>query len=261
MNLLFIGDIFASPGRRIIAERLGGIISSERIDLVIANAENAAGGFGITPPVAEELFTMGIDVLTTGNHVWDKKEVYDYLDRQERLLRPANYPANNPGRGLHIGRARNGVEVAVINLQGRTHMVPIDCPFRKADEILSALRPEVKVRVVDFHAEITSEKVAFGWYVDGRASAVIGTHTHVPTADTRILPGGTAYQSDAGMTGAHDSIIGMEKNTVLRRFLTGVPVRMEAARGNVELHSVIVAVDESTGKAISMRRHRVAQDG
>jgi hypothetical protein len=260
MNLLFIGDIFASPGRRIVAECLSEIVSQEKIDLVVANGENAAGGYGITPSIAEELFTMGIDVLTTGNHIWDKKDVYDYLDRQERLLRPANYPAGNAGRGVHIGRGRNGVEAAVINLQGRTHMIPIDCPFRKADEILNALDPAIKVRFVDFHAEITSEKMALGWYLDGRVSAVVGTHTHIPTADTRILPQGTAYQTDAGMTGSYDSIIGMEKSTVLRRFLTGLPVRMEAARGKVELHSVLVAVDEETGKAISMRRYEVERD-
>ncbi|MGA2436223.1 MAG: TIGR00282 family metallophosphoesterase [Bryobacteraceae bacterium] len=260
MNLLFIGDIFASPGRRIVAECLSEIVSQEKIDLVIANGENAAGGYGITPSIAEELFTMGIDVLTTGNHIWDKKDVYDYLDRQERLLRPANYPAGNAGHGVHIGRGRNGVEAAVINLQGRTHMIPIDCPFRKADEILNALDPAIKVRFVDFHAEITSEKMALGWYLDGRVSAVVGTHTHIPTADTRILPQGTAYQTDAGMTGSYDSIIGMEKSTVLRRFLTGLPVRMEAARGKVELHSVLVAVDEETGKAISMRRYEVERD-
>jgi metallophosphoesterase (TIGR00282 family) len=257
MNLLFIGDIFASPGRRIIAESLSDIISSERIDLVIANAENAAGGFGITPLIAEELFTMGIDVLTSGNHVWDKREIQDYLDRQPRLLRPANYPGNLPGSGLHVGRARNGVEVAVMNLQGRTHMVPIDCPFRKADEMLAGLDPSVKVRFVDFHAEITSEKVAFGWYLDGRVSAVVGTHTHVPTADTRILTNGTAYQTDAGLTGSYDSIIGVDKDIVLRRFLTGIPVRMEPARGKVELHSVIIEVDEASGRAISVRRYEL----
>jgi metallophosphoesterase (TIGR00282 family) len=261
MNLLFIGDIFASPGRRIIAERLAGIISSERIDLAVANAENAAGGFGITPLVAEELFTMGLDVLTSGNHIWDKRETMDYLDRQPRLLRPANYPGNVPGSGVHIGRGRNGVEAAVINLQGRTHMLPIDDPFRKADEILASLDPAIKVRLVDFHAEITSEKQAFGRYLDGRVSAVLGTHTHVPTADTRILPNGTAYQTDVGMTGPYDSVIGVNTDIILRRFLTGLPVRMEAARGKVELHAVIVQVDEATGKATSVRRYTVAPDG
>jgi metallophosphoesterase (TIGR00282 family) len=260
MNLLFIGDIFASPGRRVVADCLPQIISSERIDLVIANAENSAGGFGITPLIAEELFSLGIDVLTTGNHVWDKREIYEYLDRQPRLLRPANYPGDSSGRGIHVGRGRNGVEAAVINLQGRTHMLAIDDPFRKADELLNALDPAVKVRLVDFHAEITSEKVAMGWYLDGRVSAVVGTHTHVPTADTRILPGGTAYQTDAGMTGTYDSIIGMDKAGVLRRFLTGIPVRMEAARGRMELHSVIVEADEVTGKAVSIRRYTVGRE-
>ena len=258
MKILFIGDIFASPGRRIVTDHLSEIISSEQIDLAVANAENAAGGFGITPMIAEELFALGLDVLTTGNHIWDKREIFEYLDRQPRLLRPANYPGNIPGRGVHVGRGRNGVEAAIINLQGRTHMLAIDDPFRKADEILSALDPSVKVRLVDFHAEITSEKVALGFYLDGRVSAVVGTHTHVPTADTRILPNGTAYQTDAGMTGPYDSIIGVEKAAILRRFLTGIPVRMEPARGKVELHSVILEVDESTGKSVSIRRHSVA---
>jgi len=261
MNLLFIGDIVASPGRRIVAETLPDLISSERIDLAIANAENAAGGFGITPLIAEELFAMGLDVLTTGNHIWDKREIYDYLDRQPRLLRPANYPGSSPGKGLHVGRARNGVEVAVLNLQGRTHMLAIDDPFRKADDLLGALDPDVKVRLLDFHAEITSEKVAMGWYLDGRVSAVLGTHTHIPTADTRILPSGAAYQTDVGMTGPYDSVIGIDKDVVIRRFLTGLPVRMEAARGKVEFHSVIVEVDEHTGRALSARRHTVEREG
>jgi hypothetical protein len=260
MNLLFIGDVFASPGRRIVAENLARIVSTERIDLAVANVENAAGGFGVTPQIAEELFELGLDVLTTGNHVWDKREIGDYLERQPRLLRPANYPGASPGRGVHVGRGRNGVQAAVINLQGRTHMLPIDDPFRKADEILAALDPAVKVRLVDFHAEITSEKQALGCYLDGRVSAVIGTHTHVPTSDTRILPGGTAYQTDAGMTGPYDSIIGVDKGVILRRFLTGIPVRMEAARGKVELHSVIVEVDEATGAATSIRRYTIAPD-
>ena len=260
MKLLFLGDVFASSGRRAVAECLAEIISSEGVDLAVANAENAAGGFGITPLVAEELFTMGLDVLPTGNHIWDKREIYDYLERHPRLLRPANYPGQSPGCGVHVGRARNGVEAAIINLQGRTHMLAIDDPFRKAEEILNALDPAVKVRLVDFHAEITSEKMAMGWYLDGRVSAVIGSHTHIPTADTRILPGGTAYQTDAGMTGPYDSVIGVEKGIALRRFLTGLPVRMEAARGKVELHSVLVEVDEATGKAVSVRRYTVERN-
>lgn len=257
MNILFIGDIFASPGRGIVAERLQSIVSAEKIQLVVANVENAAGGFGITPLIAEELLSFGLDVMTSGNHIWDKREIYDYLPRQPRLLRPANYAEDLPGHGVTVVRARNGVSCAVINLQGRSHMPSTDCPFRKADAILAALDPAVKVRFVDFHAELTSEKVAMGWYLDGRVSAVIGTHTHVPTADTRVLPGGTAYQSDAGMTGPYDSVIGVDRQIILRRFLTALPVRMEAAKGGVELHGVIVDVDESMGKAFSVRRYHL----
>jgi len=259
MNILFIGDIFASPGRRIVADHLQDIVETNRIDLTIANAENAAGGFGLTPAIAEELFGLGLDVLTSGNHVWDKREVYDYLRRQPRLLRPANYP-EAPGHGVIVWRARNGVDCAVVNLQGRTYMAPTDCPFRKADQILGALDPAIKVRFVDFHAEATSEKIALGWYLDGRVSAVIGTHTHVPTADTRILPGGAAYQTDCGMTGPYHSVIGVQTDIVIQRFLTGLPVRMEAARQEPELHAVIVDVDEATGQARAIRRHAIGGD-
>jgi metallophosphoesterase (TIGR00282 family) len=259
MNILFIGDIFASPGRRIVADHLQDIVESNRIDLTIANAENAAGGFGLTPAIAEELFGLGLDVLTSGNHVWDKREIYDYLRRQPRLLRPANYP-DAPGNGVIVWRARNGVDCAVLNLQGRTYMAPTDCPFRKADQILGGLDPAIKVRFVDFHAEATSEKIALGWYLDGRVSAVIGTHTHVPTADTRILPGGAAYQTDCGMTGPYHSVIGVQTDIVVQRFLTGLPVRMEAARQHAEMHAVIVEVDETTGKARAIRRHAIDGD-
>jgi len=259
MNILFVGDIFASPGRRIVADHLQDIIETNRIDLAVANAENAAGGFGITPAIAEELLALGLDVLTSGNHVWDKRELYDYFARQPRLLRPANY-AGVPGSGVVVRQARNGVDCAVINLQGRTYMPSTDCPFRKADEILGALDPAVKVKFVDFHAEVTSEKIAMGRYLDGRVSAVVGTHTHVPTADTRILAGGTAYQTDCGMTGPYDSVIGVETDVILRRFLTALPVRMEAARKGVELHAVIVDVDQATGKARAIRRHAINGD-
>ena len=259
MNILFIGDIFASPGRRIVADHVQDIIETNRIDLAIANAENAAGGFGITPAIAEELLALGLDVLTSGNHVWDKRVLYDYFGRQPRLLRTANY-AGSPGSGVVVRRARNGVDCAVINLQGRTYMPSTDCPFRKADEILGALDPAVKVKFVDFHAEVTSEKIALGRYLDGRVSAVVGTHTHVPTADTRILAGGTAYQTDCGMTGPYDSVIGVETGVILQRFLTALPVRMEAARKGAELHAVIVEVDETTGKARAIRRHAINGD-
>lgn len=255
MKILFIGDIFASPGRRIVADHLQDIIQSQSIDVAIANAENSAGGFGVTPAIAEDLFALGLDALTSGNHIWDKREIYDYLGRTPRLLRPANYPPEVPGCGVFVAK-----QCAIINLQGRTYMPNIDCPFRAADRILAGLDPAIKVRFVDFHAEVTSEKIALGWYLDGRVSAVIGTHTHVPTADTRVLPGGTAYQTDAGMTGPYDSVIGVEKDLIVQRFLTALPVRMEAAKRKVELHSVIIDVDESTGKARSIRRHTIQGD-
>ena len=259
MNILFIGDIYASPGRKIVADHLQDIVETNHIDLTIANVENAAGGFGITPAIAEELLAMGLDVLTSGNHVWDKREIYDYLARQPRLLRPANYP-QAPGHGVLVLRARNGAECAVLNLQGRTYMPNTDCPFRTADRILGELAPEIQVKFVDFHAEVTSEKIAMGWHLDGRVSAVIGTHTHVPTADTRILPGGAAYQTDCGMTGPYHSVIGVQTGIILQRFLTGLPVRMEAAKQWPELHAVIIDVDDATGKARAIRRHAINGD-
>jgi 2',3'-cyclic-nucleotide 2'-phosphodiesterase len=259
MNILFIGDIFGSPGRRIVADHLQDIVSTNSIDLTIANGENAAGGFGITPSIAEDLLGMGIDVLTSGNHIWDKREIFDYLGRQPRLLRPGNYP-EGPGSGVYIHRTKSGVDCAVINLQGRVYMPSTDDPFRKADQILAALDPAVKVRFVDFHAEVTSEKMAIGWYLDGRVSAVVGTHTHIPTADTRVLPRGTAYQTDCGMTGPYQSVIGVDTDIILQRFRTSLPVRMEAAKGGAELHAVIVDVDETTGKARAIRRHTVQGD-
>lgn len=261
MRILFIGDIFASTGRKLVADHLASIVEAERIDLAVANVENAAGGFGLTPAVADELLDMGLDLLTSGNHIWDKREIYEYLSRQPRLLRPANYAPELPGQGCAIVEARNGVPCAVINLQGRMYMPATDCPFRKADELLAALDPAVKVRLVDFHAELTSEKMAMGWHLDGKVSAVIGTHTHVPTADTRILPGGTAYQTDAGMTGPYDSIIGVEKEAVLRKFHTALPVRFEAAKQNAQLHAVIVDVDPESGRASAIRRRVVRSNG
>ena len=255
MNILFIGDIFASTGRALVGRYLREIISTEKIQLAVANAENSAGGFGITPLIAHELFSSGLDLLTSGNHIWDKKEIFDYIGREPRLLRPANYPAELPGQGWIATRARDGTEVAVINLQGRTHMPATDCPFRKADEILRSLDPRIRVRLVDFHAELTSEKEAMGWHLNGRVSAVFGTHTHVPTADERILSGGTAYQTDVGMTGPYDSVIGSDKTLALRRFLTGMPIRLESAKGGGELHATIVSVDPATGHAREIRRY------
>jgi len=259
MNILFIGDVFASPGRRIVADHLDDIIRTNSIDLAIANAENAAGGFGLTPSIAEELFGLGLDVLTSGNHIWDKREILDYLPRQPRLLRPGNYP-EGPGCGMVTVRARNGVDCAVLNLQGRTYMPATDCPFRMATQMLAALDPAIRVRFLDFHAEVTSEKMAMGWHLDGKVSAVIGTHTHIPTADTRILPGGTAYQTDCGMTGPYESVIGVQAGIVIQRFLTALPARFETARGGAELHAVIVDVDEATGKARAARRHAIGGD-
>jgi metallophosphoesterase (TIGR00282 family) len=249
MNILFIGDIFAAPGRRIVADHLQDIIKAQSIDLAIANGENSAGGFGITPSIAEDLFKLGLDAITTGNHIWDKREIYDYLGRTPRLLRPANYPAENPGHGVVVVK-----NCAILNLQGRTYMPQTDCPFRTADRILAELDPALKVRFVDFHAEVTSEKIALGWYLDGRVTAVLGTHTHVPTADNRVLPQGTAYQTDVGMSGPFDSVIGVQKEQVLHRFLTGMPGRFEAAKGDPRLCGVVIECDEATGRAHSIQR-------
>jgi 2',3'-cyclic-nucleotide 2'-phosphodiesterase len=257
-NLLFIGDIFGSVGRGMVAKHLPEIVVTENIHLTIANGENAAAGFGITPQLADEIFGYGVDVITSGNHIWDKREIYEYLPKQPRLLRPANYSAETPGSGVVIVEARNGVNCAVLNLQGRVYMPSTDCPFRKADALIAALPAGVNVRFVDFHAEVTSEKQAMGWYLDGRVSAVVGTHTHVPTADTRILPNGTAYQTDSGMTGPYQSVIGVDKDIILQKFLTQMPVRMEAARHGGELHGVIVEVDELSGHASSIRRIAVS---
>ncbi len=254
MNLLFIGDVYASTGRNLVASHLAELQATYAVQLTIVNVENAAGGFGVTPQIAEDFLSMGVDVLTTGNHVWDKREFHEYLERNSRALRPANYPADLPGQGLTILEARNGVACAVMNLQGRAHMVPIDCPFRKADELLGQIPAEVKVRFVDFHAELTSEKVAMGWHLDGRVSGMVGTHTHVPTADTRILPGGTGYQTDCGMTGPYEGVIGADRELVLKKFLTSLPVRLEAARRGGELHGVLLAVEETTGKCTSIER-------
>ena len=250
---MFIGDIVGRAGRRAVFLTLRRLLATEHFDLVIANCENSAGGFGVTPKLANQLFDAGVHVLTSGNHIWDKKEILPYLDREPRLLRPDNYP-DAPGAGLFVGHTDSAVPYAVINLQGRVHMPYIDCPFRAADRILSRLDPAIRVRLVDFHAEVTSEKIAFGLYVDGRASAVVGTHTHVTTADERVLAGGTAYITDVGMTGPVNSVIGMHREASLKRFLTGLPVRFEPASGLVRLNAVVVEVDERSGLAVSIRR-------
>jgi len=250
VRILFIGDIVGSPGRQIVKDRLADTVAQQQIDLVIANCENAAAGFGITPRLVEELLDAGIDVLTGGNHIFDKKELLDYFPHQPRLLRPANYPAGAPGTGLFTGTAKNGTAYAVLNLQGRTFMPPIDCPFRAADRELARIPAGTHIVLVDFHAETTSEKIALGYFLDGRVSAVLGTHTHVPTADEQILPGGTAYLTDAGMCGDYNSVIGMDKGEPLNRFLRKIPGgRFEPATGEATLCAVLVESDDATGLA------------
>jgi 2',3'-cyclic-nucleotide 2'-phosphodiesterase len=258
MRILFIGDIFGRPGRTIVKERLAGLVRDHAIDLVIANGENSAGGFGITPVIAEELFELDIDVITTGNHVWDKREILDFFEEGKngnsparRVLRPANYPPDMPGAGLYQGH-KGKIPYAVMNLQGRVFMASNDDPFRTADRLLEKV--EHKIILVDFHAEATSEKISFGWYLDGRVTAVIGTHTHVPTADERILPKGTAYITDVGMTGPYEGVIGVKKELVINKFLNGMPVRFEAATGDVRLCAVVIDCDEKTGKARDIER-------
>jgi hypothetical protein len=265
VRILFIGDIFGRPGRTIVKQRTRELVEKYGADLVIANAENAAAGFGVTPAIAEELFDLGIHVLTSGNHVWDKREIMDYMRHADgqpgnpalRLLRPANYPAGTPGTGLYEGRTRSGVDYAVVNLQGRVFMIGNDDPFRKADELLRQVK--AKVIFVDMHAEATSEKVAMGWYLDGRVTAVVGTHTHIPTADERVLPKGTAYLTDAGMTGPYDSVIGVQKELVLERFLTSLPNRLEPASGDVRLCGVVIDCDDSNGRARSIVRLTISE--
>jgi hypothetical protein len=254
MRILFIGDIVGEPGRRIVRDRAADILVQQRIDLAIANCENAASGFGVTPRLVDELLSTGIEVLSGGNHIWDRKEIFDYFPHQPRLLRPANFPDGSPGSGLFVGEARNGVGYAVLNLQGRTFMTPIDCPFRAADRELARIPPGVKVVLVDIHAEATSEKQAMGWYLDGRVSAVVGTHTHVPTGDAHVLPKGTAYITDVGMTGPHDSVIGMDKEGIVKRFLDGLPARFAVAEGDIQMNTVLLDVDPETGHALSIER-------
>ena len=260
MNILFVGDVFGSAGRRIVREHIGHIRQSNAVDLVVINAENAAGGFGVTPQIAEELFELGADVLTTGNHVWDKRELIEYMnsvpaeskERARRVLRPANLQPGLPGYGVFEGTTQSGVDYAVIDLQGCVFMNTTNDPFHAADALLAGIK--AKVIVVDIHAEATSEKSAMGWYLDGRVTAVLGTHTHVPTADQRVLPGGTAYQTDVGMSGPYDSVIGVEKDLVLRKFLTGMPGKFEAAKGNPKMCGALITCDPQTGRATGIQR-------
>jgi metallophosphoesterase (TIGR00282 family) len=243
MKILFIGDIVGAPGRRVVEEILSRVVDQHRVDLVVANGENASGGIGITPPVADQFLNQGVDVLTSGNHIWKHKEILAYLEDTDRLLRPANYPPGTPGRGLAIVETAAGEPAAVINLEGRVFMNSVECPFRTVDRLLETLPPEVKVILVDMHAEATSEKQAMGWHLDGRVSAVVGTHTHVQTADERILPGGTGYITDAGMTGPVDSVIGMKREIILERFLTQRPQPFKVATQNLQLQGVMLTID------------------
>lgn len=254
MNLLFVGDVFGKPGRSVLARLLPGLIDRFEADYVVVNVENAAGGFGVTPAVMEELDRLPIDCFTTGNHIWDKKEGVRLLEEHPALLRPANYPDGNPGRGLHVGETADGTPVAVINLEGQVFMKALDSPFRVADRLLAGLAPEVKVVLVDFHAEATSEKQALAFYLEGRVSAVLGTHTHVPTADERVLPGGTALITDVGMTGPYHSVIGVKVDKVLHRFLHQTPAAFDVAKHDVRLAAAVVDVDETSGRARAVTR-------
>ncbi len=245
MRVLFIGDIVGSPGRQIVRDRLADTVQHQHIDLVIANGENSASGFGITPRIAEELFQCGIEVITGGNHSWDRREIFDFMPHEPRLLRPANFPEGNLGSGLYVGGARNGVKYAVLNVQGRVFLAPSDDPFKKADSELAKLPDDVGLVLVDMHAETTSEKIALGWYLDGRVTAVVGTHTHVTTADERVLPDGTAYITDVGMTGPHEGIIGMERAAIIKKFIDGMPTRFEVASGDIQMNAVVIETDDS----------------
>lgn len=249
-----IGDVVAKPGRIALLERIQDLQENYGIDFTVVNGENVAGGFSITEPFAEQFFAHKVDVITSGNHIFDKREVVPYIAKQPRLLRPANFPAGTPGAGLWTGTAKTGAPVAVMNLIGRVFMHPVDDPFRRADELISSLAPETKIRIVDFHAEATSEKIAMGWHLDGRASAVIGTHTHVQTADERILPQGTAYLTDLGMTGSHAGVIGMDRADVLARFTSVTARRAEHATGDVRISGVVLDIDEETGRAREITR-------
>jgi 2',3'-cyclic-nucleotide 2'-phosphodiesterase len=259
VNILFVGDVFGSAGRHIVREHLPHVLETNAVDLLVINGENAAGGFGITPSIAEELFDLGAHVITTGNHIWDKREIFEYMTvpadshvRGRRVLRPANYAVGTPGFGVYEGELGNGQAYAVMNLQCRVFMSSCDDPFRKADELLSKIT--AKVILLDLHGEATSEKVALGWYLDGRITALIGTHTHIPTADERVLPGGTAYQTDVGMSGPYDSVIGVEKELVLARFLTGMPGKFEPAKGNPKMCAALISCDGATGRAHHIQR-------
>ena len=254
MRALLIGDIVGRPGRVVVEREVIRLREERAIDLVVANCENAAGGAGITPSVADELFRSGVDVLTSGNHVWRKREAFELLKMDHRVIRPANYPDGVPGAGSTVVETLSGQKVGVLNLMGRVFMEPLDCPFRTAERELARLKLSTNVIIVDMHAEATSEKVAIGWFLDGKVSCVFGTHTHIPTADERILPAGTGFITDVGMTGPYDSVIGRRVDQILERFLLSLPHKSEVAEGNVQLRGLLVEVDPATGKATSVER-------
>lgn len=258
VRILFIGDIVGSPGRTAISRELHRLVDRHAVDLVIANGENAAGGFGITPDTAAELYRQGVHLLTSGNHIWDKKDNSGFLDREERIIRPLNYPPGTPGRGSTVVETPAGIKVGVLNLEGRVYMKNLDCPFRCADAELVQLRKETSIILLDFHAETTSEKASLGWYLDGRVSAVVGTHTHVQTADERILPNGTAYITDVGMTGSFDSVIGVDKGQAIQRFLTQQSVKFDIPKKDLRINAVVIGIDTKTGKAVSIERINAA---
>lgn len=259
MKLLFIGDIVGSPGRNALKEYLPKLKAKFRPDLTIVNGENAASGKGLTSKIYHEIIQLGADVVTMGNHTWDKKDIFEFIDEAPDLIRPANFPDGNPGKGYVIKKAGNK-KIAVINAQGRSFLPPIDCPFRKLDEIVEEVRKETPFIFVDFHAEATSEKQAIGWYLDGRASAVVGTHTHVQTADERILPNGTAYITDVGMTGPYDGILGMDRDVIIQRFLTNLPARFEVTKGREQCNGVVIELDNQSGKALTIQRLHINED-
>lgn len=260
VKILFIGDVVGKPGRQAVSRELHRLVDRHNADLVIVNGENMAGGFGITEETSRELFELGVHVITSGNHIWDKRESFPYLNREERIIRPANYPDGAPARGSIFARTPGGVKVGVLNLEGRVFMNNLECPFRTADREVARLKAETPLVLVDIHAEATSEKSSLGWYLDGRVSAVIGTHTHVQTADERILTGGTAYISDAGMTGSFDSVIGVRKDEPIQKFLTQLPAKFEVARKDLRLNGVVVAIDQITGLATGIERVNIACD-
>ena len=256
-RILFIGDIVGRPGRDLVRQGLAGLVEYHSVDFVIANAENAAAGFGITREIGDQLLDWGVDVMTSGNHIWDKKEALDYIGAEPRLLRPANYPAGAPGNGSYLARTRDDRSVGVVNVMGRVFMLNIDDPFVVVKREIERLRERTRIIFVDFHAEATSEKIAMGWHLDGTVTAVVGTHTHVQTADERVLPKGTAYITDLGMTGPTDSVIGVDKELALQRFLSQLPNRFEPAKGPVALHGVVIRIDPDTGRGLSIERLRV----